>query len=72
MADRYFKKSKDKFTVGYSSKIFKYDFTRHNIEDLEERFAECDASGKEIKKVVAKPTKKAKTESKTESKTEDK
>ena len=35
MADRYFKKSKDKFKVGYSSKIFKYDFRTHKIEDLE-------------------------------------
>ena len=60
MADRYFKKSKDKFTVGYLSKVFKYDFRRHNIEDLQERFTECDASGKEIKKVVKKVAKKAK------------
>ena len=36
----------------------------HDIDSLISRFTECDASGKEIKKVVAKPTKKAKKEDK--------
>ena len=65
MAERYFKKSKDKFKVGYSSKIFKYDFTRHNLEDLQERFVECDSKGKEVKKTTKKEEPK-KTEPKKE------
>ena len=59
MAERYFKKSKDKFKVGYSSKVFKYDFTRHKIDDLENRFIECDVDGNAIKaKPKSKPKKK--------------
>ena len=63
MADRYFKKSKDKFKVGYSDTIFKYDFTRHNIQSLKDRFTECDANGKELKveKKVEKTVEKKKT-----------
>ena len=64
MADRFFKKDKTKFTVGYSSKVFKYDFTRHNIEDLEDRFDECDADGNPEK---AKPKPKAKKKADTTS-----
>ena len=62
MTDRYFKKSKDKFKVGYSSKVFQYDFRRHKVDDLEERFIECDANGNEVKK--EKPKVKAKPEAK--------
>ena len=38
MADRYFKKEADKFSIGNSDVVFKYDFTTHKIEDLETRF----------------------------------
>lgn len=62
MAERYFKKSKSRFTVGYSDKVFKYIRGLHKIESLEERFEECDAKGKNIikaiKKETSKPTKK--------------
>ena len=61
MAERYFKKSKDKFKVGYSSKIFKYNFRTHKIDDLEERFIECDVDGNEIKR-KPKPKKEKKVE----------
>tara|TARA_R100000152_G_C6757003_1_gene180785 strand:+ start:554 stop:781 length:228 start_codon:yes stop_codon:yes gene_type:complete len=62
MSEKYFKKSKDKFKVGYSSKVFKYDFRKHNLEDLQERFVECDSKGKEIKKTTKKvETKKTET-----------
>ena len=57
MSDRFFKKDKTKFTVGYASKVFKYDRSRHNIEDLENRFDECDADGNPVK---TKPKPKAK------------
>ena len=57
MADRYFKKSKTKFKVGYSDKIFKYNAGSHKIADLENRFEECDIDGKVIikEKPKAKP-----------------
>ena len=64
MADRYFKKSKEKFKVGYSDTVFKYNFSSHKIESLEERFIECDKDGKELKKEKPKAEKpKAKKES---------
>ena len=55
MADRYFIKSKDKFSIGNTDIIIKYDFRYHDIESFEERFIECDADGKKIK---PKPKKK--------------
>ena len=56
---------KDKFKVGYSDTIFRYDFRRHKIESLEERFIECDKDGNEIKKATPKPkTKKKSTKKK--------
>tara|TARA_R100000700_G_C3128263_1_gene114478 strand:+ start:285 stop:485 length:201 start_codon:yes stop_codon:yes gene_type:complete len=58
MADRFFKKAKNKFKIGYSDKIFKYDYTRHKIEDLENRFEECDKNGNPVKAVAKKTTKK--------------
>ena len=36
----------------------------HDIQSLEDRFTECDASGKEIKKEVKKVAKKAKKDGK--------
>ena len=36
----------------------------HDIKSLEDRFTECDADGKEIKKTVKKVAKKAKKEGK--------
>ena len=36
----------------------------HDIQSLEDRFTECDANGKEIKKAVKKVAKKAKKEGK--------
>jgi len=59
MAERYFKKSKDKFKVGYSDKVFKYNKGSHKIEDLENRFTECDADGSVVK---PKPKPKKKVE----------
>ena len=58
MADRYFKKSKNKFKVGYSDKVFKYNKGSHKIEDIENRFEECDVKGNLIKKIVKKSSKK--------------
>ena len=49
MANRYFKKSKDKFGIGNTDIIIKYDFRYHDIKSFEERFIECDADGKKIK-----------------------
>ena len=46
---RYFKKPKNKFKVGNTDKIVRYDFRFHDIESFEERFIECDANGNEIK-----------------------
>ena len=60
MADKYFKKDKVKYNIGYTDVIFKYDPKNHDIESLQTRFIECDKDGKEIKKVVKKETKKAK------------
>ena len=60
MADKYFKKDKTKYSIGYSDVVFKYDPRNHDIESLQARFVECDKNGKEIKKVVKKETKKAK------------
>ena len=53
MADRYFKKNKDKYSVGYSDVIFKYDPKNHDVESLEVRFIECDKNGKTITKTKA-------------------
>ena len=58
MADRYFKKDKKKYSIGYSDVIFKYDPKNHDVESLEARFVECDANGKAIKKATKKATKK--------------
>ena len=60
MADRYFKKDKTKYSIGYTDVIFKYDPKNHDIKSLEARFIECSKDGKEIKKAVKKETKKAK------------
>ena len=60
MADRYFKKDKTKYSIGYTDVIFKYDPRNHDIESLKSRFIECNKDGKEIKKAVKKETKKAK------------
>ena len=46
---RYFKKPKDKFKIGNTDIIIKYDFRYHDIESFEKRFIECDADGKTIK-----------------------
>ena len=54
MADRYFKKDKTKYSIGYSDVIFKYDPRNHDIESLQTRFIECDANGKTIKKTTKK------------------
>ena len=54
MADRYFKKDKNKYSVGYSDVIFKYDPKNHDIKSLETRFIECDKNGKNIVKKVSK------------------
>ena len=58
MADRYFKKDKTKYSIGYSDVIFKYDPKNHDVESLEARFIECDKSGKTIKKATKKAAKK--------------
>jgi len=47
--DRYFKKSKEKFSIGNTDVIIKYDSRDHDIASFEERFIECDANGKAIK-----------------------
>ena len=60
MAERYFKKDKNKFNVGYSDVIFKYDPKNHDIESLKTRFDECDKNGKTIKKETKEVTKTAK------------
>lgn len=60
MAERYFKKSKSKFNVGYSDVIVKYDSRKHDIKSFEDRFEECDANGNAVKKVVKKKTTKKK------------
>ena len=56
MAERYFKKSKSKFNVGYSDVIVKYDSRKHDIKSFEDRLEECDANGNAVKKVVKKKT----------------
>ncbi len=53
--DRYFKKSKEKFSIGNTDVIIKYDSRSHDIESFESRFVECDADGNKIK---PKPKKK--------------
>tara|TARA_Y100000310_G_scaffold113415_1_gene111923 strand:- start:250 stop:432 length:183 start_codon:yes stop_codon:yes gene_type:complete len=59
MKDRYFIKSKDKFSIGNTDIIIKYDSRNHDIVSFEDRFIECDADGKEIKpKPKAKAIKK--------------
>ena len=58
MADRYFKKDKTKYSIGYSDVIFKYDPKNHDVESLEARFIECDKNGKTIVKATIKATKK--------------
>ena len=60
MAERYFKKDKKKYSVGYSDVVFKYDPKNHDIISLETRFDECDKNGKTIKKETKKVTKTAK------------
>ena len=52
---RFFKKA--------SGMIFEAN-ANHDIKSLEDRFTECDESGKEIKKAVKKVAKKAKKEGK--------
>ena len=52
MADRYFKKDKTKYSIGYTDVIFKYDPRNHDVKSLESRFIECSKDGKEIKKAV--------------------
>ena len=54
MSDRFFKKDKSKFKVGNSDVVFKYNKGRHKIEDLENRFIECDKNGKKITKKDSK------------------
>ena len=58
MADKYFKKDKKKYSIGYTDVIFKYDPKNHDIESLKTRFVECDANGETIKKATKKATKK--------------
>ena len=53
--ERFFKKA--------SGSIFEAN-ANHDIQSLEDRFTECDASGKEIKKEVKKVAKKAKKDGK--------
>ena len=60
MADKYFKKDKAKYSIGYTDVIFKYDPRNHDIESLQARFIECDKNGKTIKNETKKVTKKAK------------
>ena len=60
MAERYFKKDKTKYNIGYSDIVFKYDPKNHDIESLETRFIECDENGKTITKTKAKKTTKKK------------
>ena len=60
MSDRYFKKDKTKYSIGYSDVVFKYDPKNHDIESLQARFIECDKNGKTIKNETKKVTKKAK------------
>ena len=56
MADRYFKKDRNKFNVGYTDVVFKYDPNNHDIESLEARFTECDKNGKNVTKKTTKTT----------------
>ena len=60
MADKYFKKDKTKYSIGYTDVVFKYDPRNHDIESLQARFIECDKNGKTIKNETKKVTKKAK------------
>ena len=54
MADIYFKKDKNKYSIGYSDVIFKYNPNNHNLESLQERFIQCDKKGKAVAKKVPK------------------
>lgn len=54
MSERFFKKDKSKFKIGNNDVVFKYDKNRHKIEDLENRFIECDKNGKKITKKASK------------------
>ena len=57
--DRYFKKLKEKFSIGNTDVIIKYDSRDHDIASFEKRFVECDANGKTVKpKPKPKPKKK--------------
>ena len=47
--DRYFKKPKEKFSIGNTDVIIKYDSRLYDIASFEERFIECDANGKTVK-----------------------
>ena len=58
MSDRYFKKDKTKYSIGYTDVIFKYDPRNHDIESLKTRFEECDKNGNTIKATPKKTTKK--------------
>lgn len=53
---RYFKKIATENM--YNDVVFAYDRSRHDINSLESRFVECDAKGKELKKVAKKAKKK--------------
>ena len=57
MADRYFKKISKDYAVGNTDIVFKYEYSRHDLDSLKERFTECDKSGKEIKKATKKAKK---------------
>ena len=57
MADRYFKKDKNVYSVGNTDKIIKYDRQNHDLDSFKARFIECDANGKEIKKATKKAKK---------------
>ena len=53
---RYFKKLASENM--YNDVVFEYARSRHDIKSLESRFIECDANGKEFKKVAKKAKKK--------------
>ena len=54
MADKYFKKDKKKYSIGYTDVIFKYDPKNHDIKSLEARFIECSKDGKTLARKKAK------------------
>jgi len=47
--ERYFKKPKEKFSIGNTDIIIKYDSRSHDIKSFKNRFIECDADGNKIK-----------------------